>query len=64
MDILGQQAIGIAQRQRILEPFARLVLAAQDAEGVDQPEAADQEFGFRQAEIVLGGIAHDMVAPH
>ena len=58
MDVFGQQAVTVAQGQRVLIALACLLAAAQGRQRIDQPEAADQEFGFRQAEIIFRRVTH------
>ena len=46
------------------EQVLRRLAPAERPQRVDQPESADQERRHRHAEIVLGGIAHDVLLAH
>src|SRR5947209_11212495 len=64
MDVLRQQAEAVAARQHVNEELSRLRSASERGERVDVPELANEEGGLGQAEVVLGGVAHDeAVAP-
>ena len=61
MNILRQQAVTISIFQRVVEHFAGLLPAAEIPQHVDQPEPADEKGGFRQAEIILARVTHNVL---
>src|ERR1700732_4366335 len=62
MNVLRAQAVAVAISQGIIEHIDGFLAAAELPPRVDQPETTDQESRLRQAEIVLAGITHNVLA--
>src|SRR5262249_2068121 len=59
VNVLGEDAEGVAVAEHVGEQAPRLVFPADRGERVDVPELTYEERRFRRAEVIVGRVAHD-----